>query len=88
MTAESPEAVTPDRQICDILAHLRCFSITPTDITYFIDGQVVATAPQVLGGGSPMFFLTNLSVGGGWPVDIAAVQDRAVMYVDYVRVYV
>jgi beta-glucanase (GH16 family) len=62
--------------------------VTPTDITYFIDGRVVATAPQVKGGGAPMFFLVNLALGGGWPVDLRAVQERAVLYVDYVRVYV
>lgn len=68
--------------------HTYGVSVTPTDITFLIDGHVVATAPQVRGGGAPMFFLTNLSVGGGWPIKLAAVQDRAVLYVDYVRVYV
>jgi hypothetical protein len=63
-------------------------SVTPTDITFFIDGRVVATAPQVVGGGSPMFFMANLALGGGWPVDLRAVQERAVLYVDYVRVFV
>ena len=68
--------------------HTYGVSITPTDITYYIDGRVVATAPQVHGGGSPMFFMVNLALGGGWPIDLAAVQDRATLYVDYVRVYV
>ncbi len=63
-------------------------SLTPTGITFFIDGQVVATAPQVQGGGSPMFFLLDLALGGGWPVNLTAAQDRAALYVDYVRVYV
>ena len=35
-----------------------------------------------------MFFLVNLALGGGWPVDLRAVQERAVLYVDYVRIYV
>jgi hypothetical protein len=35
-----------------------------------------------------MFFMVNLALGGGWPIDLAAVQDRATAYVDYVRVYV
>jgi hypothetical protein len=63
-------------------------SVTPTGITFYIDGQVVATAPQVEGGGAPMFFLVDLALGGGWAVDLQAVQDRAALYVDYVRVYV
>lgn len=68
--------------------HTYGVSVTPTDITFFIDGRAVATAPQVEGGGAPMFFLVNLALGGGWPVDLRAVQERAVLYVDYVRVYV
>ena len=68
--------------------HTYGVSLTPTDITFFIDGRVVATAPQVEGGGAPMFFLVNLALGGGWPVDLRAVQERAVLHVDYVRVYV
>lgn len=68
--------------------HTYGVSVTPTEITFLIDGQVVATAPQVRGGASPMFFLVNLALGGGWPIDLTAVGDRAVMYVDYIRVYV
>jgi hypothetical protein len=68
--------------------HTYGVSVLPSGITYFIDGQVVATAPQVRGGGAPMFFLLDLALGGGWPIDLRAVQDRAALYVDYVRVYV
>ena len=35
-----------------------------------------------------MFFLVNLALGGGWPIALEPVQDRAMLYVDYVRVYV
>ena len=68
--------------------HTYGVSVTPTDITYFIDGKVVDTVPQVRGGGSPMFFMVNLALGGGWPLDLGSVQDRATLFVDYVRVYV
>lgn len=68
--------------------HTYGVSILPTGITFYIDGHVVATAPQVEGGAAPMFFLVDLALGGGWPVDLGAVQDRATLYVDYVRVYV
>lgn len=68
--------------------HTYGVSITPSDITFFIDGMVVATAPQVRGGRAPMFFLLDLALGGGWPVDLQATQDRARLYVDYVRVHV
>ena len=63
-------------------------SVSPSGTTFFIDGQVVATAPQVDDQGAPMFFLVDLALGGGWPVDLRSVQDRASLYVDYVRVYV
>jgi hypothetical protein len=68
--------------------HTYGVSITPAENVFFIDGNVVATAPQVAGGGAPMFFLVDLALGGGWPVDLKALQERTVLYVDYVRVYV
>jgi hypothetical protein len=68
--------------------HTYGVAVLPTGITYYVDGAVVATAPQVEGGGAPMFFLVDLALGGGWPVDLVAEQDRAVLYVDYLRVYV
>ena len=61
---------------------------TPTEIVFSIDGREVATSPQVSGGDAPMFFLLDLALGGGWPVALESVQDRAVVYVDHVRVYV
>jgi hypothetical protein len=63
-------------------------STTPTENVFVIDGKVVATAAQVAGGGALMFFLLDMALGGGWPVDLKALQDRTVLYVDYVRVYV
>lgn len=63
-------------------------SVTPTGVGFFVDGKQVATAPQVPGGDAPMFFMLDLALGGGWPVDLRGVQNRASVYVDYVRVYV
>jgi hypothetical protein len=68
--------------------HTYGVSITPSTLIFYIDGKIVATAPQVEGGGSPMFFLVDLALGGGWPIALQAVQDRATLYVDYIRVYV
>ena len=68
--------------------HTYGVSVTPADIIFYIDGKIVARAPQVQGGESPMFFLLDLALGGGWPVDLQGVRDRADLYVDYVRVYV
>lgn len=63
-------------------------SVTPTENVFYIDGRVVATAPQVTGGGAPMFFLVDLALGGGWPVELGGVGDRAALYVDYIRAFV
>lgn len=68
--------------------HTYGVSIGPTTISYYIDGDLVATAPQVGGGDEPMFFLVDLALGGGWPIDLDATRERADLYVDYVRVYV
>jgi hypothetical protein len=68
--------------------HTYGVSISPVDVTYFIDGREVARAPQVAGGSDPMFFLVDLALGGGWPIDMRSVQNRAELYVDFVRVYV
>lgn len=35
----------------------------------------------------PHYFMINLAVGGGWPVDLSRYNGLADMYVDYVRVY-
>jgi beta-glucanase (GH16 family) len=66
--------------------HTYGVSVLPTGITFYVDGRVTATAPQVEGGDAPMFFLVDLALGGGWPIDLRSVQDRAALYVDYVRV--
>lgn len=68
--------------------HTYAVSVSPVEVTFFIDGRQVASAPQVGGGGDPMFFLVDLALGGGWPIKMESVQDRAELYVDFVRVYV
>jgi hypothetical protein len=68
--------------------HVYAVSVEPTEIIYWIDGKVVARAPQVNGGDKPMFFMLDLDLGGGWPLRLDPVQNRAAMYVDWVRVYV
>lgn len=68
--------------------HVWGADVRPTEIVFYVDGREVARAPQVAGGEKPMFFLVNLALGGGWPVDLEPIQGRAAVYVDYVRVYV
>jgi hypothetical protein len=68
--------------------HTYGVSVTPSEIVFYIDGREVTRSPQVEGGGAPMFFLVDLALGGGWPIALQPLQDRSVLYVDYVRVYV
>lgn len=67
--------------------HVYGAEISPTEIRYFIDGTEVARAPQIAGGDQPMFFMTNFTLGGGWPIELATIGDSAAVYVDYIRVY-
>ncbi|WFG44920.1 family 16 glycosylhydrolase [Pseudonocardia alni] len=68
--------------------HTFAVDVSPTGIEFTVDGRAVATAPQVGGGDVPLFFLIDLALGGGWPVDLTGTAGRADLYVDYVRVYV
>lgn len=68
--------------------HTYGVAVEPTRIRYFIDGRQVASAAQVLGGERPMFFLIDLAIGGGWPVQLSGTEQRAQMLVDWVRVFV
>lgn len=63
-------------------------SVEPNEIRYFIDGVEVASVPQVGGGDDPMFWMLDLALGGGYPVALGPTQDRAELYVDWVRVWV
>jgi hypothetical protein len=67
--------------------HVYGVTVDPTTITFWIDGKIVARAPQVNGGDRPMFLLLDHSLGGGWPISLEPVQQRAAMYVDWLRVY-
>jgi hypothetical protein len=66
--------------------HTYGVDVTPTRIVFFIDGTSVASAPQVVGGGKPMFFLADLALGGGWPVDLGPTRGHAQLLIDWIRV--
>jgi hypothetical protein len=67
--------------------HVYGVTVEATQIVYWIDGKVVARAPQVNGGDKSMFLLLDLALGGGYPIRLDSVQNRAAMYVDWFRVY-
>lgn len=67
--------------------HTYATNVTPTDTVYYIDDVEVWRHTTVERGRTPMFFMINLALGGGWPIDLARYHDQADLYVDYVRVY-
>lgn len=68
--------------------HVYGADVTPTQVTFYIDGVKTVSIPQVAGGDQPMFFMVNATLGGGWPIKLDPVQNRSATYVDYIRVYV
>lgn len=84
--ADCDQRWSDDRQA--LAWHVFAVDVSPTTVSFFIDGVEVASAPQVGGGDEPMFFLIDLALGGGWPVDLSATRGRAELYVDWIRVYV
>ncbi|MFV0633108.1 glycoside hydrolase family 16 protein [Demequina sp.] len=61
--------------------------IRPHGADYYVDGALVDSEEGLLRDDLPYYFLINLALGGGWPIDLAPTGDAADMYVDWVRVY-
>lgn len=61
--------------------------VLPDKLTYYVDGVEVAANGGVRRHVQPYFFMIDLALGGGWPVDLQATGDTADLYVDWVRVY-
>jgi hypothetical protein len=67
--------------------HTYAVRIVPNAAVFSIDGQVVSTVEGLAGTSRPLFFLVNLALGGGWPIDLSATGGVSDMYVDWVHVY-
>ena len=62
--------------------------IVPTGAVYYIDGQQVSSIDGLPDHHSePFFFMVDLALGGGWPIDLDATGDVSDLYVDWIRVY-
>lgn len=61
--------------------------IVPGGAIFYIDGVQVHSSQGLQGSDRPFFFMLNLSLGGGWPVDLSPTGQTADLYVDWVRVY-
>ena len=61
--------------------------VEPGSVTFFIDGHRVAQTSDVRDESRPLYFMLNLALGGGWPVDLSRTGGTTDLYVDWVRVY-
>ncbi|WP_166503372.1 DUF7402 domain-containing protein [Modestobacter italicus] len=62
--------------------------IVPTGAVYYIDGKQVAKIDGLQDHHSdPFFFMIDLALGGGWPIDLTATGNVSDLYVDWVHVY-
>ena len=59
----------------------------PGGADFYVDGVQVATYQGLRQAADPHYFLVNLALGGGWPVDLARTGDVTDLYVDWVRAY-
>ncbi|SFT13050.1 discoidin domain-containing protein [Paenibacillus sp. BC26] len=67
--------------------HIYGTKITPTDTIYYIDNVEVWRHTTFDQAKTPMYFMLNLALGGGWPIDLARYNNQVDMFVDYVRVF-
>ncbi|KYH44972.1 hypothetical protein AZH51_13820 [Branchiibius sp. NY16-3462-2] len=61
--------------------------IRPGGADYYIDDKLVASHNGLVLDSAPYFFMVNLALGGGWPVNLSPTGGVVSMYVDWVHVY-
>ncbi|WP_020619323.1 discoidin domain-containing protein [Paenibacillus daejeonensis] len=67
--------------------HIYGTKVTPEEIIYYIDNVEVWRHPTFEQANTPLYFMINLALGGGWPIDLDAYHNQLDLYVDYVRVF-
>ncbi|PLT44222.1 endo-1,3-1,4-beta-glycanase [Paenibacillus pasadenensis] len=67
--------------------HLYGAKVTKSEVIYYIDNIEVWRHDTFEQANTPLYFMLNLALGGGWPIDLAQYGDQLDMYVDYVRVF-
>ncbi|GBF76778.1 hypothetical protein PA598K_05265, partial [Paenibacillus sp. 598K] len=67
--------------------HIYGTKVTPEEIIYYIDNVEVWRHPTFEQANTPLFFMINLALGGGWPIKLEPYHDQLDLYVDYVRVF-
>jgi hypothetical protein len=62
--------------------------VKPGAFDFYLDDVKVLTLPaSPRAEQNPSYFMVNLALGGGWPVDLSRYGNVVDMYVDYIRVY-
>lgn len=61
--------------------------VTDDEVIYYIDDVEVWRHASFAQANTPLYFMLNLALGGGWPIDLSPYGDQIDMYVDYVRVF-
>ncbi|GAB4082270.1 family 16 glycosylhydrolase [Modestobacter muralis] len=59
----------------------------PGGADFFIDGIQVSTYRGLRQAADPYYFLVDLALGGGWPVDLASTGEVTDLYVDWIHAY-
>jgi hypothetical protein len=68
--------------------HTYGVKVTSTTITYYVDDTEVWSTPTPNAqANTPLFFMIDLALGGGWPKNIARYNNQVDLYVDYVRIF-
>lgn len=67
--------------------HLFGAKVTPTEVIYYVDNVEVWRRPTSNPAKGDMFFMIDLAMGSGFPIDLSRQGNQADMWVDYVRVY-
>jgi beta-glucanase (GH16 family) len=67
--------------------HTYGLKITPTDVIWYIDNHETWRVPATQQSQDLQFFMINLELGSGWPIDLTRYNNQADMFVDWVRVF-
>ena len=80
---------TDDNGISDWALDLHTYGarVSPTGTTFYVDGTEITTMHGLINTDQPYYFLIDLAIGGGWPIDLDATAGVTDVYVDYVRAY-
>ncbi|MDR3448535.1 MAG: glycoside hydrolase family 16 protein [Alphaproteobacteria bacterium] len=67
--------------------HVYGYLVGDKDLETYLDGALIAKVPLFRANDiDPFFWMFNLAMGGGWPIDVPA-SGHYDMQIDYIRIY-